>query len=264
MFVAEIKGRVSRSVRRRIFTTVNQISRSAWHRRFHGRIGISRVLAIDPAKHRRIGSKPYRSSLPLASLPLEHREVVLTFDDGPLPPYTDCVLDTLAAERARAVFFIVGRMARRWPHLVRRAFLEGHTIGTHTENHLDLSQLSVEDALLEVDAGIASAVAALGGIGAIAPYFRFPFELNSADVEEHLASRGIASWGADVVPKDWTDITPKQLVKRVLSGLEGTGKGIIMLHDIQDRTVRALPDLLRQLKCCGYRISHAIPVLDDK
>jgi peptidoglycan-N-acetylglucosamine deacetylase len=257
MLMVEIKRRVSRSVRRRIITTVNQISRSAWDRRLHGCIGISRVLTIDPAKHRQIGSRTYRSSLPLG-----HREVVLTFDDGPLPPYTDCVLDTLAAERVRAVFFVIGRMARRWPNLVRRAFFEGHTIGTHTENHLDLSQLPVGDARLEVDAGIASGVAALGGIGVIAPYFRFPFECNSADVEEYLASRGIASWGADVVPEDWTDITPKQLVKRVLSGLETSGKGIIMLHDIQEKTVRALPDLFRQLKCCGYRISHAIPPLE--
>jgi len=256
MLMAEIKGRVSRSVRRRIITTGNQISRSAWHRRLNGCIGTSRILVIDPAKYCRIGSRTYKSSLPL-----EHREVVLTFDDGPLPPYTDCVLDALAAERVRAVFFIIGRMARYWPHLVRRAFFEGHTIGTHTENHPDLSLLSVGDALLEVDAGIASGVAALGGLGAIAPYFRFPFEHNSTDVEEHLASRGIASWGADIVPEDWTDITPKQLVKRVLSGLERTGKGIIMLHDIQEKTARALPDLLRQLKCCGYAITHATPVL---
>jgi peptidoglycan-N-acetylglucosamine deacetylase len=257
MLTAEIKGRVSRSVRRRILTTVNQISRSAWHRRLYGCAGVNRVLVIDPAKYCRIGTRTYKSPLPL-----EHREVILTFDDGPLPPYTDCVLDTLAAERVRAVFFVVGRMARRWPHLVRRAFFEGHTVGTHTENHLDLSQLSVADAVLEVDAGIASGVAALKGIGAIAPYFRFPFEHNSADVEAHLVSGGIASWGADVVPEDWTDITPKQLVKRVLNGLETTGNGIIMLHDIQERTVRALPDLLRQLKYCGYSISHAIPVLD--
>jgi hypothetical protein len=59
-------------------------------------------------------------------------------------------------------------------------------------------------------------------LGTIAPYFRFPFFHTSADVEEYLASRGIMSWGADVVPEDWTDITPKQLVKRVLSGLETT------------------------------------------
>ncbi len=247
---------MSRSVRDWITANVSRVSRSAWHRRLHGCIGISRVLVVDPTKYCRIGTTPYESPLPL-----DNREVVLTFDDGPLPPYTDRVLDTLAAERVRATFFIVGRMARCWPHLVRRAFYEGHTIGTHTQNHPDLSQLSGADALLEIDAGIASGSAALRELGTIAPYFRFPFLHSSADVEEHLASRGIMSWGADIVPEDWTDITPKQLVKRVLSGLETTGKGIIVLHDIQKITARALPDLLRQLKCCGYAISHAIPTL---
>src|SRR5262249_8724832 len=141
-------------------------------------------------KHPRIGSRPYESPLPLAN-----REVVLTFDDGPLPPYTDRVLDTLAAEHVQATFFIVGRMARLWPQLVRRAFFEGHTIGTHTQNHFDLSQLSGTDALLEIDAGIAFGSSALRELGSVAPYFRFPYLHNSADVEGHLASRGIVSWG---------------------------------------------------------------------
>ena len=209
---------------------------------------------IDPAEYCRIGTRPYELPLPLAN-----REVVLTFDDGPHPLYTDRVLDTLAAERVRATFFIVGRMARRWPHLVRRAFCQGHTIATHTQNHPDLSQLSGADAVLELDAGIASGSAALCELGTVAPYFRFPFLHNSADLDERLNSRGLVSWGADVVPEDWTDITPKQLVKRVLDGLETAGKGIILLHDIQKITACALPELLRQLKCRGYCIVHAIP-----
>ena len=56
-------------------------------------LGTSRVITVDPAEHGRIGSMQYHESLPL-----EDKEVVLTFDDGPLPPYTNRVLETLAAE----------------------------------------------------------------------------------------------------------------------------------------------------------------------
>ena len=71
-----------------------------------------------------------------ASLPLEDKEVVLTFDDGPMPPYTNRVLDVLAEHCVKANYFLVGRMARGYPDWLRRIHAEGHTIGTHSENHL--------------------------------------------------------------------------------------------------------------------------------
>jgi len=68
------------------------------------------------------------------TLPLGPREVVLTFDDGPLPPYSSRVLDALAAECVKATYFLVGSMARAHPELVRRIAVDGHTIGTHSQN----------------------------------------------------------------------------------------------------------------------------------
>ena len=56
-------------------------------------IGTSRTIVVDPREHGRIGTMDYVETLPLAD-----REVVLTFDDGPIPPYTNRILDILAAE----------------------------------------------------------------------------------------------------------------------------------------------------------------------
>jgi len=64
------------------------------------------VLAVSADDFARIGTMQYGHSLPLAD-----HEVVLTFDDGPLPPYTDHVLAALAAECVKATYFMVGRMA---------------------------------------------------------------------------------------------------------------------------------------------------------
>ena len=93
-------------------------------------LGTSRVLVVDPTEHMRLGTMQYSETLPLAD-----REVVLTFDDGPLPPYTTRILDILAAECVKATYFLVGRMARNFPELVRRIYYEGHTVGTHSQNH---------------------------------------------------------------------------------------------------------------------------------
>ena len=66
-------------------------------------LGTSRTIVVDPREHIRIGTMGYAETLPLAD-----HEVVLTFDDGPIPPYTDKILDILAAECVKATYFIVG------------------------------------------------------------------------------------------------------------------------------------------------------------
>ena len=69
------------------------------------------------------------------TLPLADHEVVLTFDDGPLPPYTSRALDIFASECVKAIFFLVGQMAKAHPGTVRKIQAAGHTIGTHSNSH---------------------------------------------------------------------------------------------------------------------------------
>jgi peptidoglycan-N-acetylglucosamine deacetylase len=83
-----------------------------------------------PGEYTRLGTMQYSETLPLAD-----KEVVLTFDDGPLPPYSNKILDVLAAECVKATFFVIGRMARQFPDVVRREYAAGDTIGAHSQNH---------------------------------------------------------------------------------------------------------------------------------
>ena len=143
-------------------------------------LGTSRVLVVDPTEHMRLGTMQYSETLPLAD-----REVVLTFDDGPLPPYTTRILDILAAECVKATYFLVGRMARNFPELVRRIYYEGHTVGTHSQNHpLTFHVMSVERAAREIEDGFESTRAALADPDAVAPFFRIPGLLRADGVEE--------------------------------------------------------------------------------
>ena len=70
-------------------------------------LGTSRTLVVDPREHPRIGTMQYAQTLPLGD-----HEVVLTFDDGPLPRYSNQILDILASQCVKATFFIIGRMAQ--------------------------------------------------------------------------------------------------------------------------------------------------------
>jgi len=144
-------------------------------------LGTSRVITVDPAEHPRIGAMQYHESLPL-----EDKEVVLTFDDGPVPPYTNRVLETLAAECVKATFFMVGRQARAFPDMVRRVYNEGHTVASHSQNHpLIFTRLPMAGAENEIEQGRASVAAALGDERALAPFFRFPGLGRSNAIEEY-------------------------------------------------------------------------------
>jgi peptidoglycan/xylan/chitin deacetylase (PgdA/CDA1 family) len=218
-------------------------------------LGTSRVLTIDPREFPRIGMVQYTRSLPL-----EDKEVVLTFDDGPLPPYTNRVLDVLAEHCVKANYFLVGRMARGYPDLARRILAEGHTVGTHSENHLlGFDRAPLDTVKSEIEQGIVSVTRAAGKNSAATSFFRIPGFLRRHEVEAYLQSRQMTTWSADLVADDWRHISASEVVRRAIARLDDKGKGILLLHDIQPATALALPELLRELKTKGYRIVQVVP-----
>ena len=66
-------------------------------------------------------------------------------------------------------------------------------------------------------------------------------------------------WGADVPADDWHRLGPREVARRAVQRLEYKGKGILLLHDIHQRTVDALPLILEELKARGFRIVHVVP-----
>jgi peptidoglycan-N-acetylglucosamine deacetylase len=222
-------------------------------------LGTSRTIVVDPMEHPRIGGLQYHDTLPL-----QDHELVLTFDDGPLPPRSTKVLETLAHECVKATYFLVGTMAHNFPNWVRRIRDAGHTIGTHSNSHpLTFHKMSVERAAQEINDGIANVTAALGDGTAPAPFFRIPGLLRTDGVERYLASQHLQTWSIDFDADDWTKISAAQVYQRALQRIETTHRGILLLHDIHPRTVDALPGLLRELKHRGYRIVHVVPATPD-
>lgn len=217
-------------------------------------IGTSRVLTVNPSQFPMVGKVQYQETLRLKA-----REVVLTFDDGPVAPYTIKILEALAAECVKATFFPLGSNVVDAPDLVKRAFDEGHSIGTHTYNHSNLSAIPIEDAKKDIELGIAAATEALGNPRDLTPFFRPPLLALSRQLERHVLSRGMMVWSLDVDSEDWKEPTEDQLVDRIIERLEKAGKGIVLMHDIQPVTARALPMLLVELKRRNFRIVHVVP-----
>jgi len=222
-------------------------------------LGTSRVLTISPSKFSEIGSMQYKQSLPL-----NDHEVVLTFDDGPLPPYSNIILDALASQCVKATYFLIGRMAHQYPSMVRRIYNAGHTIGTHSQNHpLAFERLPLQRVESEVEGGVASVDAALGDAKALSPFFRIPGLGRTSAIDHYLASKALVTWSADVVADDWfRRIAAKTIVQRAMQRLEAKGRGILLLHDIHPATAMALPMLLKELKAHGFHVVHVVAAGD--
>jgi peptidoglycan/xylan/chitin deacetylase (PgdA/CDA1 family) len=129
----------------------------------------------------------------------------------------------------------------------------GHTVGTHTWSHVDLSNKSLEDAKAEIEKGI-SAVSISMGNKPVAPFFRFPALRHPPELVKYMAKRNIGIFSTDMDSFDFKMRKPEQVVASVMKKLEKRGKGIILMHDFQQATARGAEDLLNKLKAGGYKV----------
>lgn len=182
--------------------------------------------------------------------PLQDREVILTFDDGPNPESTPRILDILKARCLTATFFATGDAAAKHPELVRRELAEGHTVGGHTISHQDLTTLTMSEATGEITDGFVPLLA----VGGLANLFRFPHLNSTPELLNWLARRGMAAVSADIDPWDWAADPPKETLARLKKQLIEKRRGVILLHDAQPNTAELLPDLLDFLDGQGYRV----------
>jgi len=217
-------------------------------------LGTSRTIVIDAAKHRHIKGKE-------ASLGLKHKEVILTFDDGPIAGKTPRILKALKKECVKATFFYVGKMARAYPKLVRRVVADGHTLAHHTHSHNALPKYSTAKASSLIDRGVSQLQKIAYNDSSSTPripFFRYPYLARNKRTDRLLARKGLIAFGANIDAVDWKKTSSSAVHNRIMRLLRKQGKGIILMHDIQHRTAKMLPRLLRSLKNEGYKVVHMV------
>jgi peptidoglycan/xylan/chitin deacetylase (PgdA/CDA1 family) len=211
-------------------------------------LGIERTVQIDTTGGPGFGFEHFKQHDFL-----KPGEVVLTFDDGPWPNHTPAVLAALAHHCTKAVFFPIGKHATYYPEILRQVAAAGHTIGSHTWSHADLSKKSPDEAKAEIEKGISAVAWALEGAPA-APFFRFPALKHPPEMVTYLGERNIGIFSTDIDSFDFKMRKPDQVIKSVMDKLKKNGKGIILMHDFQRPTAEAIATLLDQLKANGYKI----------
>jgi peptidoglycan/xylan/chitin deacetylase (PgdA/CDA1 family) len=189
-----------------------------------------------------------------SALPLKKDEVVLTFDDGPSPEYTPMVLKALSDQCAKATFFMIGQHIAQQPDLARRVVSEGHSAGIHSNTHPHMAALSVDQQLDDLQRSRAAYKAVFG---VETPAYRFPFLEETPTLLKALKDANITVASIDLAINDWIpEDTTAILAQRLNDTLDKAGSGIILMHDANGPTAKALPALLKVLKDKGYNIVH--------
>ena len=215
-------------------------------------LGVSRIVEIDTTSGPHFGQQQF----PEADF-LRPGEIVLTFDDGPLRPHTQPILNALEAQCTKATFFMVGSQAIADPEMVRRVIAKGHTVGNHTWSHANLQKSASVNSRREIELGLSAITAAAGQ--PVAPFFRFPYLAQTKSMQGYAQMRGLGVFSIDVDSQDWKTKNAASVKRDVLRQLADLGRGIILFHDIQPATAQALPDLLETLRVKGYHVVQLKP-----
>jgi peptidoglycan-N-acetylglucosamine deacetylase len=197
-------------------------------------------------------------------VPMQRRELALTFDDGPYPFYTPLLLHQLATEEdTPATFFLVGRTVQEYPQLVARILSAGGEIGNHTFNHYSLTGLSDE----EIEDQIADCGTLLTQYTGSRPtLFRPPhgrYDARVVEIAKRLGYRTILwSDAPDDAPKDNSEVPVPVIVERVVA--QAKPGGIILLHSGQYNTIEAIPQIVDELRAEGYTFVTVSQLLADQ
>ena len=194
---------------------------------------------------------------------LPAKTVVLTFDDGPHKAHTDEIVAILKRYDVPGVFFEVGRnigsveadgkvKLGAMAGISRQLMADGYAVGNHSLTHAQLSRTS-GDALREQVLGTDVLLRHVGDKRA--PLFRFPYGARNAEGLQLLNEAGLKSIMWNIDSMDWADPVPESIVQRVLDQVQKEQRGIILFHDIHDRAVKALPQILDRLIADGYQFA---------
>ncbi len=194
---------------------------------------------------------------------LPAKTVVLTFDDGPHAQYTEEISAILKQYNVPAVFFQIGRnlgkkneqgneVLGKQAAISQKLLKSGYILGNHSYSHALLSKQSGETLRNEIE----ETDQLLKAIDkARSPLFRFPYGAKNKEGMEILNRLGLRSIMWNIDSRDWADPVPQSIANRVLETLDKEQRGIILFHDIHQRTIKALPLVLDELIAQNYQFA---------
>lgn len=183
------------------------------------------------------------------------KRIAITFDDGPNSDYTEMLLEGLKERGVCATFFLLGKEVEMYPDIVEKIQADGHLIGTHSYEHVNLCNLSDSAAIAQVD----KANQAIYEVtGEYPEYIRPPFGCWKSNLDYETKMIEVL-W--DIDPLDWKTSNSDVIAKRVIDKAEENS--IILLHDASESSVKAAFKIIDELQKEGYTFVTVDKILFD-
>ncbi len=186
---------------------------------------------------------------PIYSVDTDEKKIAISFDAAWGADNTKKLLDILDSYKVHATFFLVGFWIEKYPDMVKEIDARGYEIGNHSQNHPQMSKLSKEQMICEVQA-VNSKICELTGKTPVV--FRPPFGDYNDTLVLTLREQGMhaVQWSIDSL--DWKEYGRQELIDRVLKKVENGD--IILFHNNAKYTPEALPYILEQILAQGFEI----------
>ena len=181
--------------------------------------------------------------------------VALTFDDGPSPKYTPILLDGLKERNVHATFFLLGKNIKKNQKLVQRMQKEGHLLGNHTYNHVQLDKISETTAKQEI---LRTNNEIYETAGIYPEYMRPPYGAWKKNLELCVEMFPVF-WDIDTL--DWKSQNVEAILET--AGDRPEDGSIILMHDEYETSVEAALLLIDRLKKTGYEFVTVDKLISD-
>ena len=190
-----------------------------------------------------------QKELPIYNVQTEENKVSLTMNCAWNADDIDSILETLKKNNVHITFFIVGEWAEKYPEAVKKIYEAGHEIGTHSDTHPHVNQLSLEENIIEIENGAKRIEEITGNKINL---YRTPYgEYNNTVIQSAKQKEYFTiQWNIDTL--DYEGLTGEQMWKRIEGKLE---KGsIILSHNGTKHTADSLDMLIKNIKQKGFQV----------
>lgn len=178
--------------------------------------------------------------------------VVLTFDDGPDPKITPQVLAVLKKYNLKATFFLIGSKVEKHPEVVKSIVEEGHIVANHSYSHSNFIPFFFSKKLKKDFDKCSELIKS--AVGKKPLLIRPPFGATSPRYFKMMRKTKFTSIGWTVRSYDTVEKKPEKLTETVVEKVEKETSPIVLMHDTQEVTVKALPEIIERLKAKGIEI----------
>lgn len=183
--------------------------------------------------------------------------IVLSFDDGPHPLHTPIILDELSRRNIKAVFFVTGSELEKYPELGRRIIAEGHFLGNHTFEHLNVKDVNFSDYKKSIDK--TEEIISRINDKDYKKLFRPPYSAFSLKLIWYVLTSNYLLFNWNIDSRDSFISDAQELLDYVVS-LDFKEGDVLLFHEDYKHTVTALPEILDALRCHDYSFNK----LDQK